>query len=50
MPAFGGTALKDEEIWDLVNFVMSLPYSSQQATPAAAPAGHMAKVDEKPAH
>lgn len=26
MPAFGGTVLKDEEIWDLVNYVMSLPY------------------------
>jgi mono/diheme cytochrome c family protein len=26
MPAFGGTVLKDEEIWDLVNYVMNLPY------------------------
>ena len=48
MPAFGGTALKDEEIWDLVNFVMSLPYSRQPSP--AAPAGKMAKLDEKPAH
>ncbi len=28
MPAFGGNALTDEERWDLVNYVMSLPYSS----------------------
>ena len=48
MPAFGGTALKDNEIWDLVNFVMSLPYSSRQPSPAAG--GNMAKLDEKPAH
>jgi mono/diheme cytochrome c family protein len=26
MPAFGGTVLKDEEIWDLVNYVLSIPY------------------------
>ncbi|GIX03495.1 MAG: hypothetical protein KatS3mg113_0501 [Planctomycetaceae bacterium] len=26
MPAFGGTVLQDEDIWDLVNYVMSLPY------------------------
>ncbi|WP_010588313.1 c-type cytochrome [Schlesneria paludicola] len=48
MPAFGGTALKDEEIWDLVNFVMSLPYSRPPSP--AAPGGNMAKLDEKPAH
>ncbi len=28
MPGFGRTALKDEEIWDVVNFVMSLQYES----------------------
>ncbi|MFG0240520.1 MAG: cytochrome c, partial [Gimesia chilikensis] len=28
MPAFGGP-LSDEELWDLVNYVMSLPYSSK---------------------
>lgn len=28
MPAFGGTVLKDDEIWDLVNYVMSLPFES----------------------
>lgn len=27
MPAFGPSALTDEERWDLVNYVMSLPYS-----------------------
>lgn len=31
MPAFGGTVLKDHEIWDLVNYVMSIPY--EPATP-----------------
>jgi mono/diheme cytochrome c family protein len=34
MPAFGGTVLKDEEIWDLVNYVMSLPFESQTPSPA----------------
>ena len=28
MPAFGGTVLKDSEIWDLVNYVLSIPYAS----------------------
>ena len=37
MPAFGGTVLKDEEIWDVVNFVMSLPY--EDGAPGSAPAG-----------
>lgn len=41
MPAFGGTVLKDEEIWDVVNYVMSLPYETESATPPA-PAAHMA--------
>ena len=31
MPAFGRTALKDEEIWDIVNYVMSLQYQSSPA-------------------
>lgn len=48
MPAFGATALKDDEIWDLVNFVMSLPYSSRQPSPASN-AGNVAQRDEKPA-
>lgn len=30
MPAFGGTVLKDEEIWDLVNYVMSIPYDGPE--------------------
>ncbi len=50
MPAFGGSALKDTEIWDLVNYVMSLPYSSRQPSAAPASTGHMAKIEEKPAH
>jgi mono/diheme cytochrome c family protein len=29
MPAFGGTVLKDEDIWDVVNYVMSIPFESQ---------------------
>lgn len=40
MPAFGGTVLKDEEIWDLVNYVMSIPFEPQ-AQPSPRPA-HMA--------
>lgn len=40
MPAFGRTALKDEEIWDIVNFVMSLQYQSAPAK--AKPADHVA--------
>jgi len=50
MPAFGGTALKDPEIWDLVNYVMSLPYASKPSLPAAGAGGHVVKLDEKPAH
>jgi mono/diheme cytochrome c family protein len=32
MPPFG-TALKDEEIWDLVNYAMSLPYANGSESP-----------------
>ena len=32
MPPFG-TALKEEEIWDLVNYAMSLPYGSGSGVP-----------------
>jgi mono/diheme cytochrome c family protein len=32
MPAFGGTALTDEEIWHLVNYVLMLPH--QKTSPA----------------
>ena len=41
MPAFGGTALKDAEIWDLVNYVMSLPYSGEAALVVARRGGSM---------
>ncbi len=45
MPAFGGTVLKDSDIWDIVNFVMSLPFeeSVPSAKPASAP--HMAATE-----
>jgi mono/diheme cytochrome c family protein len=55
MPAFGGTALKDPEIWDLVNYVMSLPYQSRPPAQAASTAGpttttgSVAKLEEKSA-
>jgi mono/diheme cytochrome c family protein len=39
MPAFGGTALTDEEIWHLVNYVLMLPH--QKTSPAV-------KHSEKP--
>ena len=39
MPAFGKTALTDKDIWDIVNYVMSLPY---QSAPATKPADHVA--------
>jgi len=47
MPKFGG-ALKDNEIWDIVNYVMSLPY--QEKTPAKASHEHIVKNEEKAAH
>ncbi|MGE3314264.1 MAG: c-type cytochrome [Planctomycetaceae bacterium] len=33
MPAFGGTVLTDDEIWDLVNYVMSIPFDGPGAPP-----------------
>lgn len=30
MPAFGGATLNDDEIWDIVNYVMALPYQTSQ--------------------
>lgn len=33
MPGFG-TSLKDEQIWDIVNYVMALPYETNAAPPA----------------
>ena len=47
MPKFGG-ALKDNEIWDIVNYVMSLPY--QEKTPAKPSHEHIVKNEEKAAH
>jgi mono/diheme cytochrome c family protein len=47
MPKFGG-ALKDAEIWDIVNYVMSLPY--QETTPAKISQEHIVKSEEKAAH
>lgn len=41
MPAFGGTALTDEEIWHLVNYVMMLPY--QKGSPPAKAHQHAEK-------
>ena len=35
MPGFGRTALKDEEIWDVVNYVMSLQYETTPKKPTA---------------
>jgi mono/diheme cytochrome c family protein len=45
MPAFGGTVLKDEDIWDVVNYVMSLPYEPEPPSAAPAKTEHMAKTD-----
>jgi mono/diheme cytochrome c family protein len=41
MPAFGGTVLKDEEIWDIVNYVMSIPFQKDHER-AAHPAKEVA--------
>jgi mono/diheme cytochrome c family protein len=46
MPAFGGTVLKDEEIWDLVNYVMHLPFESPAPSSTRSPA--MASVPPQP--
>ena len=46
MPGFGKTALKDNEIWDVVNYAMSIQYQSQQPTKAKAD-GHLV-VTESP--
>lgn len=40
MPAFGKTAMTDEEIWDVVNYVMSLQYEKAPAKASPAPADH----------
>lgn len=44
MPGFGKTALKDEEIWDIVNFAMSLQYQSPQPVKVNS-VGHVAGTD-----
>ena len=31
MPGFGGTVLKDNEIWDVVNYVLSIPFDGKQS-------------------
>jgi mono/diheme cytochrome c family protein len=31
MPGFGGTILKDDEIWDVVNYVLSIPFDGKQS-------------------
>ncbi|MEX0718243.1 MAG: cytochrome c [Planctomycetaceae bacterium] len=33
MPSFGGTVLNDDEIWDVVNYVLSVPYEGRTAPP-----------------
>ena len=49
MPAFG-TALKEPEIWDIVNFVMSLPYKSTQPAHAVSTAGNIVKREDQKEH
>jgi mono/diheme cytochrome c family protein len=31
MPGFGGTVLNDEEIWDVVNYVLSIPFDGKES-------------------
>ncbi|MEX0704168.1 MAG: cytochrome c [Planctomycetales bacterium] len=37
MPAFGGTALNDDEIWDVVNYVLNIPYEQSGGGPVHEP-------------
>jgi mono/diheme cytochrome c family protein len=46
MPAFGGTALKDPELWDLVNYVMSIPYQSKSPSASKHAGDDVAKNEE----
>jgi mono/diheme cytochrome c family protein len=46
MPAFN-TALKEEEIWDLVNYVMSVPYAKGGAPSSEAKGPDVAKTDRQ---
>lgn len=41
MPGFGRTALKDDQIWDIVNYVMSLQYEATPPKATATPAEHV---------
>ncbi len=50
MPAFGDTVLKEPQVWDIVNYVMSLPYQSKQPTAVKHPAETVANNEEKPAN
>jgi mono/diheme cytochrome c family protein len=45
MPPFG-SALKDEEIWDLVNYAMSLPYQKGSASPEPPQQNKIAATDD----
>jgi mono/diheme cytochrome c family protein len=47
MPPFG-TALKDEEIWDLVNYAMSLPYGTGSETPELRQSKIASSIDTPP--
>lgn len=45
MPEFGGTVLKtDEEVWDLVNYVLSIPFDGKES-PYPAEAGEEPKAE-----
>ena len=48
MPPFGA-ALKDEEIWDLVNYAMSLPFQKGSESPGAAGADEDRRDGNRPA-
>ena len=50
MPAFGDTVLKEPQVWDIVNYVMSLPYQPKQPTAVKHPAEVVANNEEKPAN
>jgi mono/diheme cytochrome c family protein len=38
MPAFESNALTDEQVWDLVNYVMNIPFETPASAPAKPPA------------
>lgn len=41
MPGFGGTVLNDEEIWDVVNYVLSIPFDGKASA-------YPGEVEEQP--